>query len=361
MIFRPADLAFAAYAAGANQPWQAALANLAAAADARLGQQSHAAPTYVFPPTYLPSGADNPAAWPALETFIGDADAAFVCALAYRVTGALKYAVTAAALCRSWAAINTSIPGATGELATCSEGNGFLMAADLLSTYSGWTATDRTAFAAWVRAVLVPNAAASYGAGHNLRSWALDTQAKVAAYFDDSVSLSLVEASLASHIEAQIDPTTGRLPEEETRGARAVWYTYFSLVAITSACRVIRDAGGDDLFASQRTLLTLALNRHLADLTPTFRAGQDTYASPSFDLFEAMGDEYQYNGGPYKDYARPHRPILLLGHHLSIFTAPTLLDVEVPAALQPKRRKAHRRATDGRPLDVVAAIAAAAA
>lgn len=86
-----------------------------------------------------------------------DAAAAYQLALRWKITGNDAYAAAAVAILNAWAGVCKSISGDSNKfLASGLYGYQFANAAEILRTYSGWTATDFTAFKQWLLTVFYP-------------------------------------------------------------------------------------------------------------------------------------------------------------------------------------------------------------
>jgi hypothetical protein len=210
-------------------------------------------------------------------------------------------------------------------------GVGFIISAELLTGYSGWTSADQAAFAKWVRTVYLPQAVNPIkDRKNNWGDWGTFGAITANYYLDDAAGVSEETTRIERHIDSSIT-ADGHMPEELARGSGGIWYTYFALDPLTAAMQVARHAGGPDLFHTapydarvQRALdfLFTALQHPDAwpyGASPKVPQGRDMWG---YDLYDAMGNEY--GNQAWSAYAAPHEPILSTGHHYA-WTFPTLM------------------------------------
>ncbi len=353
---------------------------------AALTQLKTAAAVAVMPSAPVPTIWYSPGAYQdpdganaAMAILIGYCDDAFLRGLLSAVL--LQSAPTAERIVRAWTTINKGVSTYVGPkgndsyLSLCTEGCGLVMAADLIDGQPDWSPQDKANAARWMRTVGIPvaqNILGPQGKKDNWASWALQMWALCAVYLNDTAVQASLAVMLDAHITASINATTGHLPLEDLRGARAVEYTYFSLLPMTGAAWVLKQGGGPDLLTSRKGLLTLALDSLLGRLVP-LEAGQDLAWNNAAELYAAMGTLYA--NPKYSAYAAKYAPVMRVGQHLTPFTCPTVTLAPLPAAVSaptpivpsapaivpppapivsptpaiipmPTRRIAHRRAQD---------------
>src|SRR6202043_4136012 len=98
---------------------------------------------------------------------------------------------------------------------------GFVLSAELLHPYKGWTATDRLMFRHWLRAVYYPQAAAPIrDMANNWGDWGVFGAVMTDYYLNNRASLDSETVRLEHHIDAQI-AVDGSMPNEIARGSHA--------------------------------------------------------------------------------------------------------------------------------------------
>lgn len=328
-----------AKAQAGQQPWKAARDALVAEADQRLDDPLHAVANFNVPPYY-----DNPAANEAASAGItADVSAAYITAMAYRLTGNVTYANKAEQIINAWATTNTTVSGGDGALYMSYKGVGFVFAAELLAGHTGWISTERATFQTWLRNVLMAQSANTIKTRTN--NWGdLGTLAALAAYhfLDDSVGVAGEVTRLRNKVDASIG-ADGRMLEEIVRGDHGLWYSHFALSAMTAAAQVAYNVTGENLFqyvSPNGKRLEAALDYLLNYLKNPTQWPHSTavQALPSssnpwgYNLFEAMSDVY--GKASYAAYAAPQRPIQYVSHHFS-WSFPTLLKTAVGRVANP--------------------------
>jgi hypothetical protein len=315
----------------AHQPWLGAFQRVVGLAD-----RNHVAqPIAVY---YVPSIYVDPAGfWAAVKNITADADDAYELSVIYSLTGDTTFAAPAAAILRAWSSVNQNIGGANGQLSMAEVGVGFILSAELLNPYSGFTASDRTTFANWVRTVYYPLAAVSIrDRANNWGDWGIFGSVMAHHYLNEKVGLDSETVRLENHIDFQI-ANDGSLPAEIARGpASEIWYTYYALDPMAAAARVLNNAGEPDLLtwtspnghtiASALNYL-LYLTQNAGRLGLTGPRVQDPWPA---ELFDAMG--ILSGNSAWTSYAATKSPNMYVGHHYA-WTFPTLQGV--PPSLCP--------------------------
>lgn len=322
-----------------QQPWKAASDALIAEANQRLDDPLHALANFNVPPYY-----DNPAANEAASAGItADASAAYVTALAYRLTGNVAYANKAEQILNAWASTNTAVSGGDGPLYMAYKGTGMVFAAELLAGHTGWTAAERTTFTGWLRNVFLAQSATLIATrSNNWGDWGNLAALAAAHFLDDSTGVANAVTRLRTKIDTSLG-TDGRVSEEVSRGDHGIWYSYFALTAMTAAAQLAYNVTGENLFqytSPSGKRLEKALDYLLNYLQnpvqwPHSTAVQavPTAANPwGHNLFEVMSDVY--GKASYASYAAPRRPIQYISHHFS-WSFPTVLKTTVGRVANP--------------------------
>ena len=313
-----------------QQPWSDAFDQLMASANRLRNWQPHTVAVYVTPGFYK----DRAAFFAATNAITHDADAAYVNAFAYRLSGDPSYADCTVRVLRAWARDNKGVATTDdSQLSMAEVGTGFIESAELLSGYSGWSEADRSAFRNWVRNVYLPQGANPIkDRTNNWGEWGSFGAVTADYYLDDATGLADETARLQRHIDQALAPN-GTMPDETARGEAGAWYTYFALAPMTAAARVIENSGGPDLFrwsSPSGKRMKSALDLLLAvmqDPTKWPISVKVNLPNPArdwwpYDLFEAMADEY--SDKQYDAFAAQRRPIMNTGHHHA-WTLPTLM------------------------------------
>ncbi len=328
-FYTPAQITFVTGKIRAHeQPWADAFDQLRGSVGRVHGREPHATAVYNVPGYYQ----DQKGFFAATGGITGDADAAYVLALAYRLGDGPQDADAAARLLNAWAHTNTGVTGYDGQLSMAEVGVGFIIAAELLSNYPGWADGDQQAFKQWVRSVYLAQAVNPIkDRKNNWGDWGSFGAVTADDYLGDAAGVSDETVRLERHIDSSIAPD-GQMPEEIARGAGGIWYTYFALDPLTAALNVVRNAGGPNLF-DPSTPRGARVQKALSYL---FNALQNPSAWPyganpkvpgpretwGYDLFEAMSAEY--GNSQWDAYAATRRPIMNPGHHYA-WTFPTLM------------------------------------
>lgn len=327
----------------AQEPWKSATRALLTEADAALARTPVPTPVFDVPFYY----ANPTASQAAKEGLRQDAFAAYALALAYQLEGSrakrVAYASKSAAILLAWANVNKSVSGADGDLVVLYTGMPLLYAADLIANDAAF-GPQRATFSAWVAAVFEKSASTIEERPNNWGDWGTLGVVASAGLANDKprigAEVDRIEARMASEIDAN-----GELPEENKRTNSGMWYTFFALVAMTTAAQIAKNTIGVDLFSyvapNGRSLrFALAREFHYAEHPdewpyhlPSGVAGElwrqlypcddevqiPTAAGWPGNLFELVSDVY---GVPeWKRWVEPSRP--LRGYHALIY--PTLM------------------------------------
>jgi hypothetical protein len=311
------------------EPWASAYQQLLGSVGRVHGRQPHPLTVYNVPGYY----EDQKGFFEATGGITGDADAAYVLALAYRLGDGAADADAAQRILTAWARTDTGVTGHDGQLSMAEVGVGFIIAAELLSNYPGWSQSDRDAFTRWVRTVYLAQAANPIkDRKNNWGDWGSLAAVTADDYLGDSAGLAAETALIEQHIDSSIAPD-GHMPEETARGSGGIWYTYFALDPLTAAMNVVHNAGGPNLFDPETprgalvekalTYLFNALQNPPAwsfGTNPKVPQARETWG---YDLFGAMADIY--GNAQWAAYAATRQPIMNTGHHYA-WTFPTLMN-----------------------------------
>lgn len=292
-------------------PWKEAYDRMMTDANEALTESSHAIAVLNIPGYYAnPSGHD--AAKLRLEI---DAQSAYAAAVAYRLTGNTAYADKAAELLNGWSYTNTGVSGTDGRLVSAYVGVGLVNAADMIKSYSGWSAADKAQFGDWLTDVMIP-VWDTITFTSNWRDWSLYAQIASYQFLDDTAGMASEVTQLKSQIDVSI-ASDGFLPDETTRGTNSLWYHYFALGPMTSAAEIVKNATGEDLFnwvSPNGKSIKLALDKmfyyvdgHVSEW-PKAYGGPNQSFSNARNLYEAMADVYQDED--YEDYVKSARPLV---------------------------------------------------
>ncbi|MBI5487125.1 MAG: alginate lyase family protein [Deltaproteobacteria bacterium] len=322
-------------------PWQAAYLQVLAEAETGLGRIPEPKEDFDVPFYY----ADPDAAQAAKEGLRQDASAAYALALGYQLAGTRElretYAAKAIEILDAWAALNTQVSGADGDLVVIYAGIPLLFAADLVMNGDEWDDARRGAFLTWTTTVFENSAAAIKDRVNNWGDWGTLGVVAARGLVGDTAAV-LAEAD---RIRGRITTTIaadGELPEENKRTNNGMWYTFFALTSMTTAVQIILNTTGLDLYgyeAPNGRSIRLALDKEFfyavhpdqwpyplpeglaGDLWRLLYPCDDTIQMPMANgwpgtLFEVMSDVYGV--AEWEDWVSPFRP--LRGYHAWIYS-----------------------------------------
>jgi hypothetical protein len=324
-LYSAADIACVAkQVKAARDPWNSAYTRLLTLASAERTHVPAPVADYNVPGINI----DPTGFWAAVNGITHDADAAYEMAVVYSITGDTTYARPSAAIIRAWATTNTQVTGHDGQLSMAEVGAGFILSAELLQTYGGWTSADQATFQGWVGNVYYPLAAVQIrDRTNNWGDWGIFASVLAHHYLGQQAGLDSETVRLQAHVDSQI-ADDGSLPEEIARGPGAeVWYTYFALDPMTAAARALRNAGEPDLltWTSPKGHTIPAALDHLLYLTQNAGSlgltGPRTQDPWPADLFDAMG--VISGNSSWASYATTKSPNMYVGHHYA-WTFPSL-------------------------------------
>lgn len=224
--------AIATRIAAGEQPQASAYTRLLTAADAGL-ERAPAPPETFFVPFFYNDPTAHRAARDGLQN---DANTAYELALAYRLSGDVRYGDHAAQFIDAWTTTVECVrTREDSALAFSYHFPAFVHAAELLRGTSVWSPASESVFAGFLRETAMPVAGSILHRTNNWGSWALETTTAAAAYLGDEEGLAAAHARAVELLEHQID-ASGHLPEEVGRnngvGDYGIWYTHFSLLPL---------------------------------------------------------------------------------------------------------------------------------
>ncbi len=317
--------------ASQKQPWTTAYEALIEQANRGLEKSPEAIADFNVPGYYKDAKGHRE----TMGRLSGDAWVAYSCAVAYQLTSnseRLKYAEKAIQVINAWATTNKKFSGYDGQLAMVDAGVGLVFAAELMTDYNGWNKEQRTAFAKWITSVYLKASTEIVERGNNWGDWGV-LGCIVSHYYldmEDSVDVDIM------HIRNKINmaiASDGHMPEETKRGKRGLWYTYFALAPLTSACQIAQNAQGVDLFnykgddgaGIEEALDYLLRYCREPNKWPHYSGNDINPPKPEQypgNLFEAMSGIYEKK--EYEAWVDDARPIMVYGHHYA-WSFPTLM------------------------------------
>lgn len=186
----------------------------------------------------------------AKQSLSDDAFAAYTLALAYHLDDAGDahlYADKAVEILNAWAKTNRKVSGFDGDLTACYCGVPLVLAAELLSGYSGWTSDDRELLRQWVLKTIAKSAEAIKRKNNNHGCWGLYVSLVCNHYLDDKAAFEADVSLLKRQISHMIDDK-GELPAENKRTNSGLWYTYFALCPMSLSAAIATNVTGEDYF-----------------------------------------------------------------------------------------------------------------
>ena len=163
--------------------------------------------------------------------FVDDTATAYGLALAYSITGDLKYAQKSREFIMAWVQTTTSTSNTCTDSGSCQTSliigrvaPGFVFAANLIKPSGALTSTDDQAFRNWLRTVILPTAS------ERINNWGdagTFMRAAVTDYINDSAGFSAAIAKWKSLVD--LIASDGHIPEETRRGSSGLNYTQEAL------------------------------------------------------------------------------------------------------------------------------------
>lgn len=312
------------------EPYYTAYQQLIHYADSVQQIQQHALADFAVPGYYVKPD-EHQANSLAIQQ---DAFAAYCSALAFRLSDKKKYGEKACYFLNSWASINKKYSEHDGVLVMAYSGSGLMIAAELMSGTKIWKKDDKSTFRNWVSSVYQPAVNEIRVHKNNWADWGRFGSLLASSFLNDeketAENIRLIKSDLFEKIAKD-----GSLPEETRRGNNGIWYTYFSLAPMTSACWVAYNLTGENLFSVEQngTSIKKAVDyllyyeQHPGEWT--FDKQPRTGESDNWpeNLIEAMYGIYKDE--KYLDFVAPERPIIYPKHHFAwVFTTlmPITLD-----------------------------------
>jgi hypothetical protein len=185
--------------------------------------------------------------------FVDDTATAYGLALAYSVTGNVKYAQKSRDFIMAWVQTTKSTSNTCPNSGSCQTsliigrvGAGFVFAAQLIKPSGALSAADDQAFRVWLRNVILPTASV------RINNWGdAGTFLRVAVtdYLGDSAGFSAAIAKWKSLVD--LIASDGHIPEETRRGSSGINYTQEAL-DYKVAVALIAQRRGIDLWSYGR-------------------------------------------------------------------------------------------------------------
>ncbi len=194
------------------EPYAAALADLMADAERDVGR----VPQPIQPLHIVDDGGP----------FADDGVAAYGLALAYRITGEVRYGESAATIIRAWVRDVTEVADICASSGSCHTslivsrmGATYVFAADLLDGTSVWSQADRSGLAGWLEHVILP------AASERTNNWG-DAGTLLRVALTDYVGDETGFAQAIDHWRDLMDlvQPDGSIPEEVRRGTDGLLY-----------------------------------------------------------------------------------------------------------------------------------------
>ena len=253
--------------------------------------------------------------------FVDDTATAYGLALAYNITGNVKYAQKSRDFIMAWVQKTKTTQNACPDSGSCQTsliigraGPGFVFAAQLIMPSGALSVADDQAFRAWLRNVILPTASVrtnNWGdAGTFLR-------ASVTDYLGDSVGFNAAIAKWKSLVD--LIASDGHIPEETRRGTSGINYTQEAL-DYKIAVAVLAQRRGIDLWSYGRFKLAVD---HVAPyvLNPSAWPWAKGATATIHPLWEPAYQHWQ--SAAYKPIIAKRRPYGADGHSAVRWTTMT--------------------------------------
>jgi len=310
------------------EPFLTAYKKLIQDADEIIDQEKQENAVYDF---HIPGYYGNEEAHrAAVASLVDDSYAAYANALAYRLSGDKKYGEKAIYFLNAWSSKNKRYSGADGHLAMTRAGSGLMIAAELMSSTTLWSTTERNQFRYWVIDVYEKAGNELRNRVNNIGDWGRYASIMSASFTENRAAVDenirLIKSDLFDRIAAD-----GHMPHEVSRGGTGTWYTYFSLSPLTAASWIAYNITGENIFALESAqgasikkavdyILYYSINPTEWPWDPNPERG--TPQKWPGNLVEAL--DGIYNEPNYRSYVAGSRPIVYKDHHFT-WTFPTLM------------------------------------
>jgi hypothetical protein len=164
-------------------------------------------------------------------SFVDDTATAYGLALAYNVTGNLKYAQKSRDFIMAWVQTTKSTSNTCPDSGSCQTsliigrvGPGFIFAAQLIKPSGAFSAADDQAFRTWLRNIILPTASTR---NNNWGDAGTFLRVAVTDYLGDSAGFNAAIAKWKSLVD--LIASDGHIPEETRRGSSGINYTQEAL------------------------------------------------------------------------------------------------------------------------------------
>ncbi len=185
--------------------------------------------------------------------FVDDTATAYGLALAYNITGNVKYAQKSRDFIMAWVQKTKSTQNTCPDSGSCQTsliigraGPGFVFAAQLIMPSGALSVADDQAFRAWLRNVILPTASVRI---NNWGDAGTFLRATVTDYLGDSTGFNAAIAKWKSLVD--LIASDGHIPEETRRGTSGINYTQEAL-DYKIAVAVLAQRRGIDLWSYGR-------------------------------------------------------------------------------------------------------------
>lgn len=218
-------------------------------ASSKLGNYTpHPVAELNLPDHYTSTGTDEESDQGS-QDLARDANAAYVKALSYLVTGNTDDASQAQRILDSWATTLQNVGTVQGKNTLNFNGPYLLAAATWVRGVGGW---DDSTFAAFTRGQLIPNAELTHPNNHG--QWGILLVASSGIFLNDQSLVTRARTQWLKAVPQEIAPD-GTLPTEMTRsstsdyhggptkGQRGIAYTHYALLPMSVAAQIFDVAG----------------------------------------------------------------------------------------------------------------------
>lgn len=299
-----------------NEPYSSAYKQLIYYADSILTLKSNALEDfsvpgyYVIPEVHIANS----------KALFDDSFAAYTTALAYCLSGDIRYGEKSCFYLNEWGQKNKKYSDADGPLVMSYDATGLVMAAGLMRSTKLWETVDEEAFNWWLANVYRKACNEIRERKNNWADWGRFGSVLCADFLGDSEEMQKNVDLVKSDMFIKI-AEDGHMPEEVRRARHGMWYTYFSLSPMTAACWVIYNNTGENLFEYEQDgkSIKLALDYALQyyNNPSAWPWNDDPYPGSHTlwpdDLYEAMYGIYKSEA--YLERVEATRPHVYFEHH----------------------------------------------
>lgn len=267
------------------------------------------------PPFYNISWAEW---WKAAGPITISADTVHTCGLAWRETQNADYAAHVDAILNDWATqCKTISPNDDTPLSLSENILGFVWADVLIGQWTGRNINNVHVFLDWLGGPVLTVCKTILGRPNNWACWGNTACLAIAKHLGQD--FSQYQANFLAQCQTMIAPD-GSMPQEMKRTGAQIWYTYYALVALTVAARLL-DVRPLSIANAINYLAGMVANQN--GTTGFVPGPEKNPAQPwPYDLFAAAGE--MYSNDNWRALAAPYAPIQYLSHHTG-WNYPTLM------------------------------------